>query len=767
MHRAAAAVLTCLLVSLFLLHSAIAATNDRTLVRLPAKGKQLIRSLAEQQIEILSVGRDGMIDVVVDSKQFAYLQGLDIPISVLAAPGMSAAADLDANLGLYHTYAEMETVLTDLATTYPTLASLGSIGTSIEGRTIYVLKISDNVATDESEPEVLIMGNLHAREIMTVDLTLRFAVYLLDHYISDPTVANLVDNREIFILPMLNPDGHVYVENNHIGIHWSEWWRKNRRDNGDGSFGVDLNRNFGYEWGYDDIGSSPTPSWITYRGTGPFSEPETQVIRDFCATREFVVGFSYHSYGELLLFPWGYDYFYTPDHDLFLALGDSLASTNGYFVGNAAMGAIYTVNGDSDDWAYGEDVTKPSFLLYTPEVNSYEQGGFGPPDTMIQPTFDLLLPMNMTLLELADNPHRTLGPYTPTLQPADHAGLTWPQYRLTWSGTDATDPNPPVQYEVVEYKNLSTVQDNANAVSSLWNYAGFTLSTTRAYEGTGSYYSGETDNNSSRLETATFYRVTLATETFSTWVWYNIETHWDYAYVEVSSDGGLVWSSVAGNLTTDVDPNGNNLGNGITGSSLGWVQATFSLSAYLGSDILLRWHYVTDQSVLEEGIYLDLIDPVPVYETRTVVASGLAGTTLVVSPAATGEFTYLVRAQDAENHYSLWSNSQDERVTTLTGIADTPIFATSLGRNYPNPFNPETTIPYTVGGGSVVPVSLHIYDITGRRVATLVNGEIGPGAYQATWHGRNDDGLGVPSGVYFSRLTVGDRSISRKLLFLK
>ncbi|MCK4775051.1 MAG: T9SS type A sorting domain-containing protein, partial [Candidatus Krumholzibacteria bacterium] len=88
-------------------------------------------------------------------------------------------------------------------------------------------------------------------------------------------------------------------------------------------------------------------------------------------------------------------------------------------------------------------------------------------------------------------------------------------------------------------------------------------------------------------------------------------------------------------------------------------------------------------------------------------------------------------------------------------------------QNYPNPFNPETVIHYSLSNPGVVPVSLHIYDIAGRRVATLVDGEIGPGAYQATWHGRNDDGLGVPSGVYFSRLTVGDRSMSRKLLFLK
>ncbi|MFQ5511741.1 MAG: M14 family zinc carboxypeptidase [Candidatus Krumholzibacteriia bacterium] len=650
----------------------------------------------------------------------------------------------------------------------PTLAARETIGQSIEGRNIYALKISDNVSIDEAEPEVLYMGNHHARELMSVDIPLRFAVYLLINYGTDAAVTNMVDNREIYFAPMINPDGHVYVEQNHADPWWT-WWRKNRRDNGDGTFGVDLNRNYGYAWGYDDLGSSPFPSSQVYRGLNAFSEPETQAVRDFCIGRNFSLAFSYHSYGELLLFGWGYIYDYTPDHGVFLAMGDSLASSNGYFVGNPAMGAIYLVNGDTDDWAYGEILTKNSFFSYTPEVNTSADGGFGPPDTLIQPTFDLLLPMNMLLLELADNPHRVVGPWSPTLLAVDNTFD--PNLILSWSGGDPADPNPVISYDVIEYKNMAFALDPANAVSPLWNYGGFTASTARAFEGTGSYYSGAVDNRASTLAAATFYTVSEATDTLAAKVWYDIETHWDYAYLEVSTDGGLIWSSVPGNLTTNVDPNGNNRGNGITGASGGWVTAIFPLTAYAGTDVHVRFNYVTDASVLKEGIYIDIPNPVPTFESKSIVASNVTATGIVHTPSSTGDFTYQIRARDAENHSSLWSNARTTTVTNVaTGLGEVPPVASHLGPNFPNPFNPVTHIPYTVASprGGPVPVRLSIYDVSGARVATLVERDVAPGTYQAVWNGVDAGGRPLASGVYFAHLTVAGTTVPvRKVVLLK
>jgi hypothetical protein len=762
------ALLSVFLMSVLSSTGAASAAGDVRVARITLKAQRLLDALAERNIEILGMGRDGTIDVLVDDEQLAFLTAQNVLYS-LPLP-VEGAFDLDANLGQYSTFAEMTTQLNTLVATYPAIASLQSIGNSLEGRPIRMLKISDNVATDESEPEVLIMSNVHAREIMTVEIALKFATYLLSNYGTNPTVTSRVNDREIFIIPMANPDGHVYVENNHIGIPWQNWWRKNRRPNFDSTIGVDLNRNFGYLWGFDNIGSSPTPSSSVYRGTAAFSEAETQRVRDFCNSRQFTVGFSYHSYGELLLFPWGYAFAYTPDHEVFVTLGDSLASTNGYLVGNPAMGAIYRTNGDTDDWAYGETTSKPRFFLYTPEVNSYAQGGFGPAESLIQPTFDLLLPMNMTLLALADNPYRVAPPRVPSLLSINDSGLNPPQYRLTWSGPESGDPNPPTGYNVIAYKNLGIIaQDGANSASPLWKYDGFTASTARAFEGSGSYYSGAVDASSSTLEAATFYRVTAQSDTFRARVWYDIEADYDYAYLEVSTNGGLVWSSVPGNITTNINPTGNNRGNGITGFSPTWIQATFPLLAYLGTDIHLRWNYVTDGAVLGEGIYIDVPGPVPSYESLTTVAANTPDTTLVIWPTTLGTFTYLVRCRDTDDDYSRWSNSLDRNVSSPTGIGETPVLATSLERNFPNPFNPMTTIPYTIGGASGAPVSvsLVVFDVGGERVASLVERRMAPGTYQAVWRGRDDHGLEVASGVYFVRLSAGTQTLTRKIAFLK
>jgi hypothetical protein len=741
-------------------------------VRVPYKGPRQIEDFQRRGYEILAMNKDGSIDLLAEKAEVDYLFSLGQPASVVQTADMvSTLAALDENLGLYHTYAEMEAALTNLELTYPTLAQLSVIGTSLEGRNIYALKISDNATTDEAEPEVVILGNHHARELMSVDIPLRFATYLLENYGIDGTVTARLNALEIYFVPMINPDGHVYVQNNHGGSPGT-WWRKNRRDNGDGSTGVDLNRNYGYQWGYNNSGSSPAGSSILFRGPAPFSEPETQAVRDFCNAHEFTVGFSYHSYGELLLFPWGYVNGYTPDHEVFVKLGMAMTASNGYRAGNAAMGTIYNVNGDADDWAYGEDVSKPSFLLFTPEVNSLAQGGFGPADTLIQPTFDLLLPMNMKLLEYGDNPYRIIGPRAPTQHVVNESWA--PNFVLSWSGNDPLDPNPVTSYEITEYTSMTTIaEDDAEAASPLWKYDGFTQNTARSHNGAGAYYSGAVNSQSHTLEMAEFFTVTPTNQLFTVWLWYDIEGGWDYAFLEVSTDG-FYWQPIIGSITTVIDPNGNNPGHGITGSSGGWIQASWLLMAYLGQDIRIRFAYNTDGSVLGEGLYVDQPGPVTTYATKSVIEADVVGATnYVVVPDTTGDFTYVIRAKDAQGDFSPMSNSRTVTVSTATGTADgTPPQKTELGANVPNPFNPTTDIPYVVGSPnssrSPVAVRLTIYNVAGQRVKTLINHDVAPGTYRITWTGQSDTGAEVPSGVYFARLVVGSEPPqTRKLILLK
>jgi len=269
----------------------------------------------------------------------------------------------------FHTYSQMLTELQDVQAAHPDIARLYDIGDSWEktrgvaDRDIWAMKISDNVEQEEPfECEVLYIANHHAREIITPEILLYFINYLVDNYGVDPKVTDIVNNRQLWLIPMMNPDGHEYVFTTDM------WWRKNRRDNGDGYYGVDLNRNWGYMWGLDDQGSSPYSWSSTYRGTEAFSEPETRAVRDLTLAHRFIISLSYHSYSRLYLFPWGYVQQRTPDHATFLEIADSMAAYNGY---RPEMGwQLYLVNGDSDDWLYGEQEQKNKIFAFTPEVGT-------------------------------------------------------------------------------------------------------------------------------------------------------------------------------------------------------------------------------------------------------------------------------------------------------------------------------------------------------------------------------------------------------------
>jgi carboxypeptidase T len=728
------------------------------------------RALVGRGIDILHVYSDGRADLAVTDEQLAWIGSKGALVSVLERADLGAPSALDENLGKYHTYAEMNTLLDSLALANPSLAHIDTIGRSLLGRPIRAIEISRNAGVDEGEPEILIMGAHHSRELMSVEVPLLFAKYLLESYGTDPAVTGLVDTRAVWIVPMINVDGHVYVEQNHDGSS-SFWWNKNRRPNGDGSYGVDPNRNYGYNWGYDDAGSSPdTWSW-QYRGTGPFSERENQAVRNLCAGRHFIISLSYHSYGEQILFPWGYAALNTPDNDLFFAIGDSLRQGNDYTVGNAASGTIYITNGDSDDWLYGDTQTKNRVFGFTIELNSYAEGGYSPPESLIQPTFEKMLGMNMAALRVAGDPRFHEGPRPPAMNPVTSSYP--PSYDVSWSGADPQDPHPPISYELAEIKNLAGSVDSVEAPGALWSTDGFALTTARAYAGTYSFYSGLGDNLRNTLSMANIYPVWLP-QTLSCRLWYDIEQGWDYAYLEGSVDDGDTWVTLPGSRTTNLDPNGANRGNGITGASGGWVSATFDLSSLMAGGsgfILLRFLYATDGSTSGEGIYVDLVNPVTRCERSSVIASNLGATSFRCWPDEIGSFIYYARAFDAMANASARS---DLAVWQVDAISDsTPLpFASSLDQNYPNPFNPSTTLQFTVGAvaapeGRTAPVSLRLYDVSGRVVASLREGRLAAGRYSATWDGRAAGGKPAASGLYFAELRLSGKVFVRKMVLLK
>ncbi len=753
--------------------SAATAENSTTLVRARLPRGAGFGDLTIRGIDVLAVNRDGSFDMVVTDDQLEWLRSGSLRVEVLARPMLGAAADLDENLGLYHTYDEMLSALEQMVLDFPALTRLDTIGTSIEGRVIVALKISDNAGFDEGETEVLIVGCHHARELMSVDVPLMFAGYLLSNYGVSSFVTSMVDEREIWIAPMINPDGHVYVQNNHTDDWWN-WWRKNRRDNGDGSIGVDLNRNYGYQWGYDDVGSSPDPFNLLYRGPYAFSEPETQAVRDFCATREFSVALSYHSYGELIIHPWGYDAVYTDDHEMFTVLGDSLSRGNDYYVGCTATNILYPANGDTDDWMYGETESKNRIFSYTIELNTYNEGGFGPPDSLIVPTFEKVLGLNLTLLSRADDPYSVLGPYTPVIE--DVSDLADPYHIITWSGTETGDPNPAIAWDVLEYIGYTAASDSGSGSGTVWELDGFTVSSARYASPSESYYSGRDDNAENSMILTEPYFYALLGQSFQCDLWYELEEGWDYAYIETSDDGGVTWSTCMGSVTTTADPNGNNRGNGITGFSGGWITATFHVGPLVeplpGMAAMLRISYSSDSYVNEEGIYVDNITPVPVYASKSEIATAHSDTFLIREATSIDSYTYKVRAVDAEGHRSAWSYLWSHTVSDITDAKEVPAISSGIGSIYPNPFNPRTTVRFTVGEDDAshsghARVTLEIFDVAGRRVSVLMDGFREVGSHSISWDGIGTGGGTTASGIYFIRLTVGSKLFSRKIVLLR
>ena len=286
------------------------------------------------------------------------------------------------SMGGFFTWQEMLDQLDAMRTAYPDLISAKApIGSSHEERPIHFVRISNSPDTDQDKPEVLYDALHHAREPASLHQLITFMWYLLENYGTDAEVTYIVDNLELYFVPCVNPDGYVFNELNEPD--GGGMWRKNRRNNGDGTFGVDLNRNYGLGWGFDNEGSSPNPMSEIYRGPSAFSEPETQAMRDFCNDHEFRIALNYHTYGDLLVYPWSYQpSFYTPDSAVFVNYSDLLTNDNRYRFGTADQTVNYVTNGDSDDWMYGEQDTKPKIFAMTPEAGR-EGEGFWPPISSI------------------------------------------------------------------------------------------------------------------------------------------------------------------------------------------------------------------------------------------------------------------------------------------------------------------------------------------------------------------------------------------------
>ncbi|MEV5332523.1 M14 family metallopeptidase [Streptomyces werraensis] len=335
------------------------------------------------------------------------------------APDRSTAADgprlfdFPSADSRYHNYAEMNAEIDQRIAAYPSIMSKRVIGKSYQGRDIVAVKVSDNVGADEAEPEVLFTHHQHAREHLTVEMALHLLRELGAGYGSDARITKMVQEREIWIVPDLNPDGGEYD----IATGSYRSWRKNRQPNsGSTAVGTDLNRNWDYRWGCCG-GSSGTKSSETYRGSAPESAPEVKVVADFVRSRvvggvqQIKAGIDFHTYSELVLWPFGYTYSDTTtgmtadDHAAFKAVGQKMAASNGYTAQQSSD--LYITDGSIDDYLWGaHKIFGYTFEMYP---RSASGGGFYPPDEVIERETSRNRDAVLQLLENADCMYRVIG----------------------------------------------------------------------------------------------------------------------------------------------------------------------------------------------------------------------------------------------------------------------------------------------------------------------------------------------------------------------
>ncbi len=563
--------------------------------------------------------------------------------------------------GGFCTIEECYAHLDEMAALYPDLITVrqaASTTTTINGEPIYYVKISDNPNEAEDEPQVLYTGMHHAREPIGMQHLLYYMYYLLEHYSTDAELRQLVDNTEMYFVPIFNVDG--YQHNINTDPNGGGMWRKNRRNNGDGSFGIDVNRNYGFFWGYDDEGSSPYPGDDTYRGTEPFSEPETQIMKEFCESHEFKIALNYHSYSNLFLYPWGYTPDVCPDDNVFAEYSRRMTADNQYTYG-AGSTTIYPTNGGSDDWMYGEQTTKNKILSWTPEVGG-DGDGFWPQSSRIIP----LCQENMLLSILAakfSGSYAEVEDNTPLIIPEKQYHATFALTRLgqtdgTYTvsieplGDDFVSVGDPVVFEnltvmqkktdsiAFELNNNVANGDTIRFVLAFDNGYYVTRDTIEKYYGTpvvvlyddipdtekwtGSWglysmfpfsapysmadsplgnYTNNANNSTSLTESISLENASVAVLNY--YARWRIEPGYDYVQVKISTNNGTTWTPLTGKYTHPGSNNqlpGQPLYDGIVNS---WVREEINISQYAGQDIKLRFTLRSDQGTIADGFFFD------------------------------------------------------------------------------------------------------------------------------------------------------------------
>jgi carboxypeptidase T len=569
------------------------------------------------------------------------------------------------SMGGFFTYQEMLNILDSMKSKYPALITAKqplSATTTVEGRPVYYVKISDNPESSEPEPQALYTALHHAREVESLSQLIYYMWYLLEHYNTDAEIKYLVDHSELYFIPCVNPDGYVY--NQTTDPAGGGMWRKNRRNNGNGSFGVDLNRNYGMFWGYDNQGSSPNGVSETFRGTAGFSEGETQMVRDFCNSHQFGIALNAHTYSNLLIYPYGHiPSHQTPDSVLFRTFAADMTECSHFLSGTGDQTVGYVTNGDSDDWMYGEQTTKNKIYALTPEAGD-EADGFWPQSNRIIPIARQTMDQNLDVARLSvayaqlkakdglavesndyarfdfqrtgltnsnfsvavvpissniaatGNPKTFNSPahlqaYSDSISLTLAGGIAQGaviKYALKWQNTEGySRMDTVVRYygtpDTFFYSNCDTRNDFATTNANTWD-----VTTVNPASGSGCL----TDSPNGNYIAGAYNKLTTKNQVdlsgtsvayLTFYARWDIEPGFDFVTVSASEDGS-VYTPLCGLYTH----NGNDLQENAPvydGLQQAWVKEYINLQDYIGKKIFLEFRLDSDLGLEKDGFYLD------------------------------------------------------------------------------------------------------------------------------------------------------------------
>ncbi len=559
------------------------------------------------------------------------------------------------------TYDEMISELDDMRALYPDLISakqtITDDYTTHDGNSLHWVRISDNPDIDEdNEPEVLYTGLHHAREPLSMMQMIYIMWYMLEDYENGGENQYLIDNFEMYFVPCINVDGYKY--NELTDPNGGGMWRKNRKNNGNGSYGVDLNRNYGFMWGYDNTGSSGDTSSDTYRGTEAFSEPETQMIKEFVEAHEFLLAHNHHTYSNLLIYPWGYESINTPEPDetIFDNYAAIMTRENGYTAGHG-WEILYTVNGEACDWMYGEQTTKNKIFAFTQETGDE----FWPETNEVIPLCEENIESNLFLTRLAGL-YAEVSDLSPYYMPKygyidfdiHFIGLdTIGTFEVAISGNDFEQigENVPfsdfnmfehrqgeIYYQLNDNLNIgdeftfnievnnglytftktftkiigktnSIFEDPGNDLnnwtSSVWSVTdeAFHSEISSITDSEGGNYQNNINNEITLTNPIDLSGYTSANVDY--WAKWNIETGWDYAQFFVSNNGGTSWTPLTTNNTSPGSGSFQPTGEPVYDGNSEWINETVDLSEYLTDNVKFKFKIATDVNTTADGFYFD------------------------------------------------------------------------------------------------------------------------------------------------------------------